>query len=205
MKQIRRSEVSKALALLKKHSIIGGDAKIVLRNSGKHLLVDPEQKLRLVVNHLAKMSTRSTKTSSSPDNEEGENREEGKMRAKKSESDRMKRKPNTIDLEKPNVMAKEGKKKIPKKEKVGVVGAKTSTKSIKSNKNNNKQDEDKIGDNQNDPLPNADTIQKLLMENIATKTPTIVDSLMADKMLNEIVGMIETIVRNKRAQNLTDL
>lgn len=38
-KQLRRSEISKALGLLKKHSIIGKNAKIILKASGKHLLV----------------------------------------------------------------------------------------------------------------------------------------------------------------------
>ena len=39
MKQMRRNEVSKALLLLKKHSIVGSNAKIVLKNNGRHLAI----------------------------------------------------------------------------------------------------------------------------------------------------------------------
>ena len=47
-KQNRRSDVSRALGLLKKHSVVGTDAKIVLKNNGKHLLVDPSKRIQVV-------------------------------------------------------------------------------------------------------------------------------------------------------------
>ncbi|KAI2802016.1 hypothetical protein BLOT_010208 [Blomia tropicalis] len=51
-RQIRRSEISRALGLLKKHSVVGKDAKIVLKSNGKpHLLVDPTESLLLVSSH----------------------------------------------------------------------------------------------------------------------------------------------------------
>jgi len=50
-KQLRRSEISRALGLLKKHSVVGKNAKIVLKTSGKHLLVDPSERLQVVASH----------------------------------------------------------------------------------------------------------------------------------------------------------
>lgn len=51
-KALRRSEISKALGLLKKHSVVGKNAKIVLKASGKNLLVDPSERLQVVSSHL---------------------------------------------------------------------------------------------------------------------------------------------------------
>lgn len=61
MKQMRRTEISKALLLLKKHSVVGNDAKIVLKNNGKHLLVDPSERIRVVANHLTKRTNKNFK------------------------------------------------------------------------------------------------------------------------------------------------
>ena len=47
-RQVRKTEISRALRLLKKHSIVGKNAKIVLKNSGKHLLIDGSEKLSLI-------------------------------------------------------------------------------------------------------------------------------------------------------------
>lgn len=51
-KALRRSEISKALGLLKKHSVVGKNAKIVLKASGRNLLVDPSERLQVVSSHL---------------------------------------------------------------------------------------------------------------------------------------------------------
>lgn len=52
-KALRRSEISKALGLLKKHSVVGKNAKIVLKASGRNLLVDPSERLQVVSSHLS--------------------------------------------------------------------------------------------------------------------------------------------------------
>lgn len=48
LRATRRVEISRALALLKKHAIVGRGAKIVLKSRGKHLLVDPSDRLKVV-------------------------------------------------------------------------------------------------------------------------------------------------------------
>ena len=55
-KALRRSEISKALGLLKKHSVVGKNAKIVLKASGRNLLVDPSERLQVVASHLSSSS-----------------------------------------------------------------------------------------------------------------------------------------------------
>src|SRR6218665_4162239 len=47
-RQVRKTEISRALRLLKKHLIVGKNAKIVLKNSGKHLLIDGSERLSLI-------------------------------------------------------------------------------------------------------------------------------------------------------------
>lgn len=48
LRATRRVEISRALALLKKHAIVGKSAKIVLKSRGRHLLVDPSDRLKVV-------------------------------------------------------------------------------------------------------------------------------------------------------------
>lgn len=47
----RRQDLRQALALLKKHSVIGDQAKFVLLMNGKHLLVDKSGQLQVVNGH----------------------------------------------------------------------------------------------------------------------------------------------------------
>src|SRR6218665_754824 len=50
-----------------------------------------------------------------------------------------------------------------------------------------------------------ENIQRRLMDNAASRSATIIDSLMSDRMLNEVTRMIPTIVRNRQASSLTEL
>ena len=50
-----------------------------------------------------------------------------------------------------------------------------------------------------------ENIQRKLMENAASRSATIIDSLMSDRMLNQVTRMVTTIIRNRQASSLTEL
>ena len=53
--------------------------------------------------------------------------------------------------------------------------------------------------------PSNENIQRRLMENASSRSATIIDSLMSDRMLNEVTRLVTTIVRNRQASSLTEL
>ncbi|KAH9425910.1 hypothetical protein DERP_005129 [Dermatophagoides pteronyssinus] len=177
MKQMRRNEVSKALLLLKKHSIVGSNAKIVLKNNGRHLLVDPSERIRIVSSHLSKKSTSSTTSS-------------------KSKSLKLNKKDNNS-----NKSEKQRMKKSNRNHRKS--SSSSTTASSSSSLSNSKDQLSKAS--RSIPSISVESVQRNIMRRASSKSPTVIDSLMGQHMLKDITEIITTIIRNKQASSLVEL
>ncbi|XP_027195164.2 uncharacterized protein LOC113789784 [Dermatophagoides pteronyssinus] len=176
MKQMRRNEVSKALLLLKKHSIVGSNAKIVLKNNGRHLLVDPSERIRIVSSHLSKKSTSSTTSS-------------------KSKSLKLNKKDNNSN--------KSEKQRMKKSNRNHRKSSSSSTTASSSSLSNSKDQLSKAS--RSIPSISVESVQRNIMRRASSKSPTVIDSLMGQHMLKDITEIITTIIRNKQASSLVEL
>ncbi|XP_075587336.1 uncharacterized protein LOC124497589 [Dermatophagoides farinae] len=182
MKQMRRNEVSKALLLLKKHSIVGSNAKIVLKNNGRHLLVDPSERIRIVSSHLSKKSS-SSSSSSSPKSSKS-----FKSLNHKKESH------NKIEKQRTKKSSRTNRK------------ASTTNNASSSSSSSSSNSKDQLSKaSRSIPSISVESVQRNIMRRAASKSPTVIDSLMGQHMLRDITKIVTTIIHNKQASSLVEL